>query len=191
MMSITELEQSLSTLNAWRLACFIAGAIAAVGTVVIHIQYIRLDEQLRAARTEQNLRQRERIASIENDTARALVLLAWRRLKDTPFRIFSDGLKQPKINNLHVAALEGDPEAKLFANDILRATKDAGYDIRMGHIFNSTPYVGLNISGPAQDVARLAALFAQAGFSDLARQELAPGSDVQISVGSKPPPKSN
>jgi hypothetical protein len=119
------------------------------------------------------------------------VLLAWRRLNDHQIRIISDGLKQqPKIANLQVAALEGDPEAKLFATDILRATKDAGYDIRMGHLFSSTPYVGLRISGPAQDVARLAALFAQAGFPDVARQETGPG-PVSISVGSKPPPKPN
>jgi hypothetical protein len=161
-----------------------------MGFVVIQFQYNRLDAQLRAARTEENLRQRERIASIENDTARALVLLAWRRLNDNQFCIISDGFKRPKLDNLHVAALTGDSEANLFANDILRATEDAGYHIRMGQIVSSTPFVGLSISGPPQDVARLAALFAQAGFPDVARQETGPG-DVQISVGSKPPPKSN
>jgi hypothetical protein len=128
--------------------------------------------------------------STESDTARAFVLLAWRRLHEDQFRIISDGLKEPKVNNLQVAALTGDPEANLFANDILGATKKAGYDIQMGQIVSSTPYIGLSISGPAQDVARLVALFTQAGFPDVTRHETGPG-DVQISVGSKPPPRSN
>jgi hypothetical protein len=115
---------------------------------------------VRAERAAENLREQERIARIENDTARALVLLAWRRLDEKQFRIISDGLKDPKIDKLQVAALAGDPEANLFATDILRATKEAGYgDIRMGQIVSfSGPYVGLNISGPAQEVARLVAL---------------------------------
>jgi hypothetical protein len=65
-------------------------------------------------------------------TTRVLALLAWRRLDDDQFRIISDGLRNPKINNLRVHALGGDPEATLFANDILRATEKAGYDLQMG-----------------------------------------------------------
>jgi hypothetical protein len=123
-------------------------------------------------------------------TTRVLALLAWRRLDEDQCRIISDGLKEPKIDNLQVAALAGDPEANSFAKDILSATKKAGYDIRMGQIVSSTPYIGLSISGPPQEVARLVALFAQAGFPDVKRQETGPG-PVSIGVGSKAPPKSN
>ncbi len=191
-MPITELEQSLSTLNGWRIVCLVLAAAAAAGILIVQLQYNRTDAQLRAERAAETLREQERIARIENDTARALVLLAWRRLDEAQFRIISDGLKDPKIDKLQVAALAGDPEATLFATDILRATKEAGYgDIRMGQMVSSGPYVGLYISGPAQEVARLVALFAQAGFrDDVKRQETGQG-PVTISIGSKPPPRSN
>jgi hypothetical protein len=145
-----------------------------------------------SALEKENLGQREKIVSIENDTARTLALLAWRRLNDHELRILSDGLREPKIDDLRVSARAGDPEAELFADDILGATKDAGYNIRMGKTFNPTmPFFGLEISGPAQDVARLVALFAQTRFPDVARREMGPRNPVSIVVGSKPPPKPN
>jgi hypothetical protein len=190
-MSIPELEQSLNTLNIVRTFGVILAAIAAVIIAGVTFQYNRKDAQLRNARSEENLRQRESIAHIENDTARALVLLAWRRLNKNQFHIISDGLKEPKIDNLQIAALGGDPEAEAFGMDMVRAANAAGYDIRMGHIFSTAPLFGLSISGPAEQVARLAALFAQAGFPDAARREIGPRNPTGISVGSRPPPRSN
>src|SRR5712692_7868419 len=113
-MTIAELEQSLSALNIWRLVLLVIVAIAAVGTAGIQLQYNRRDEQLRAERAAENLRQREKIATIENDTAKALALLAWRRLNEQQFKIVSDGLKAKRIERLHIAALTDDPEANQF-----------------------------------------------------------------------------
>jgi hypothetical protein len=56
-MTITELEQSLSAWNQWRLLGLVVTAIVGVGFAAIQIQYYRADTQLRAARTEENLRQ--------------------------------------------------------------------------------------------------------------------------------------
>ncbi len=190
-MAVADIERALSSLNSWRLAFIAVTALAGVGILVVQIQYNRKDAQLRAERASEELQQRARVAAIENDTAKALLLLAWRRLNKEQFRMIAHGLRELKIEGLQIAGLAGDPEAMQFATDILAAARDAGYNIpHLGKIVSSGPYVGLKISGPREEVASLVDLFARAGFGEVDRQETGPG-PVQISVGSKPPPRSN
>ncbi len=197
-MAIPDLEQALSALNLWRLTFLYIGAVAVVlttiatfGTVIVQLKYNRTDAQLRAERASENLRQREKVAAIENDTAKAMLLLAWRRLNPDQLHTIAEGLREAKIERLQVAALAGDPEATQFGTDILTAARDAGYEIpRLGQIVSSSPYFGLKVSGPTEYVARIASLFAKAGFPDVERQVTGPG-PLTISVGAKPPPRSN
>ena len=130
-MSIPDLERSLSILNSWRLALGVLTAIAGVLLAMIQIQYARTDSQLSAERTTANLRQRERIATIESDTARALALLAWRRLNEHQLKIVSSGLREERIDRLQIAALAGDPEAQQFAADLSAAAREAGMTFRV------------------------------------------------------------
>jgi hypothetical protein len=190
-MAVADLERSLTVLNWWRLIFIAVTAVTGFGILVVQFQYNRKDAQLRHERASEALRERERVASIENDTAKALLLLAWRRLNKEQFRVVEEGLRRLKIERLQIAALAGDPEATQFAADILAAARDAGYKIpHLRKIVSSIPYFGLKISGPREEVASLADLFGRAGFRDVDRQETGPG-PVQISVGSKPPPRSN
>ena len=138
-MAIPDLEQALSALNLWRLTFLYIGAVAVVlttiatfGTVIVQLKYNRTDAQLRAERASENLRQREKVAAIENDTAKAMLLLAWRRLNPDQLHTIAEGLREAKIERLQVAALAGDPEATQFGtrySDCTAKTQDTKFRV--------------------------------------------------------------
>ena len=136
----------------------------------------------------------ERAASLENEaeqarleTERLKQQFAWRRLNETQFRTMVDNLSGLDLK-LTLSAISVDPESMLFATDIQRALVAAGFNlqIRSTMPFGRGPIVGIIISGPKIDILSVGQAFRLAGFDIKGRERQG---DIEIFIGSKPPPQ--
>ena len=135
----------------------------------------------------------ERISQNENEAAQARLEterlrlhMAWRRLSEGQIKNIAGGLAGLGIP-LRLAAIANDPESMLFAVDIRRALLAAGIETPIDSvIFGGGVPVGIIIKGPKDDALRVGHAFVAGGLNVQVKEQ---GGDLEILVGSKPPPQ--
>ena len=176
---------SLETANklyAWGWRGSLLGAVVTLVSVALLMWGTRVrdhdsERQLAALNLEAaNARERaakleERAAGLENEAQQARLALeklrgqiSGRRLTEAQARTITDNLSGLPLK-LTLSAIASDPESMQFAGDIRQAMAAAGFDVQVqsSMIFSSAPVVGLTISGPRDDVTRVAEAFIKAG----------------------------
>lgn len=112
--------------------------------------------------------------------------MAWRRLSEDQIRNIAGGLAGLAIP-LRMAAIANDPESMLFALDIRRALLAAGIETPINSVvIGGAVPIGIIIKGPKDHALRVGNAFVAAGLNVRVKEQ---GGDLEILVGSKPPPQ--
>ena len=138
-------------------------------------------------------RANERTALLENEaeqarleTERLRQQMAWRRLNEGQIRKIASGVAGLAIP-LQLTGIANDPESMLFASDIRRALLTAGIKTPINSaVIAGAVVVGIIIRGPKDDALRVGQAFAAAGLDVQVKEQ---DGDLEILVGSKPPPQ--
>jgi len=138
----------------------------------------------------------ERAASLEHEAAQARLELqrlkstvAWRTVSAQQREILLKTLKGISTT-VWVTSLRDDPEARLFRDDLDGALKAAGiatkyfvgYELAMGLTISPTP------AGPERDALIAAFNFAGLPLSPKQGDRIGPATELEITVGTRPPP---
>ena len=146
-----------------------------------------------ASANEEAARANERAALLENEaeqarleTERLRQQMAWRRLSEDQIKKIASGLAGAAIS-LRMEQIANDPESILFASDIRHALLAAGIKISVTTTrVSGAAFVGIIIKGPKDEAIRIENAFVAAGLNVQVQHQ---NGDLQIMVGSKPPPQ--
>ena len=155
---------------------------------------LQTDADQRIAETRADAaRANEHAARLENEAEQARLeteqlrqQMAWRRLSEDQIKKIASELAGLTIS-LRMAVIANDPESILFASDIRHALLSAGIKISVTTTtVSGAAVVGIIIKGPKDDAIRIGNAFVAAGLNVQVKEQ---GGDLQILVGSKPPPQ--
>ena len=129
----------------------------------------------------------ERAATLTKETFELRQKMAWRRITEAQFRAIVTALKGQKLS-VWVSFVGSDPESSVYREDIATALKAAGLETK--YFSGWEKAVGLAIAdepeGPERDA--LIKAFALAGIPLASTKSQMAKGQLQIIVGTKPPP---